>query len=90
MLDLPRRTARLPDTKTGESVRPLSSAACDLLQKIGPGKGSALVFPPSRGDGIMTGFPTVFERIAKKGGLPKDITPHIPRHSFASLAADLG
>jgi integrase len=90
MLDLPRRTARLPDTKTGESVRPLSSAACDLLQKIGPGKANALVFPPSRGDGIMTGFPTVFERIAKKGGLPKDITPHILRHSFASLAADLG
>ena len=41
-------------------------------------------------DGLMTGFPRVFERIAKKGGLPKAITPHILRHSFASLAADLG
>lgn len=84
MLDLPRRTARLPDTKTGESVRPPSSASCDLLQKIGPGKTNALVFPPSHGHGIMTGFPTAFERIAKKGGLPKDIAPHILRHSFAS------
>jgi integrase len=90
MLDLPRRTARLPDTKTGESVRPLASAACDLLRKLGPGKGDALVFPPSRGDGIMSGFPTLFERITKAGGLPKDVTPHILRHSFASLAADLG
>jgi len=24
------------------------------------------------------------------GGLPGDITPHVLRHSFASLAADLG
>ena len=29
-------------------------------------------------------------RIAKLGGLPADITPHVLRHSFASLAADLG
>lgn len=90
MLDLLRRTARLPDTKTGESVRPLASAACDLLRRLGPGKGDALVFPPSRGDGIMSGFPTLFERITKAGGLPRDVTPHILRHSFASLAADLG
>lgn len=90
MLDLPRRTARLPDTKTGESVRPLATAACDLLRKLGPGKADELVFPPSRGDGIMSGFPTLFERITKAGGLPKDVTPHILRHSFASLAADLG
>ena len=90
MLDLPRRTARLPDTKTGESVRPLASAACDLLRRLGPGKADVLVFPPSRGDGIMSGFPTLFERITKAGGLPKDVTPHILRHSFASLAADLG
>jgi integrase len=29
-------------------------------------------------------------RIAKLGDLPADITPHVLRHSFASLAADLG
>ncbi len=90
MLDLPRRTARLPDTKTGESMRPLSIAACELLRKIGAGAPNALVFPPSRGDGTMSGFPTLFERITKAANLPKDITPHILRHSFASLAADLG
>jgi len=56
----------------------------------GAGRADALVFPPSRGDGIMSGFPTLFERITKAGGLPKDVTPHILRHSFASLAADLG
>ena len=38
----------------------------------------------------MTGFPKLWARIAKLGGLPADITPHTLRHSFASLAGDLG
>jgi integrase len=38
----------------------------------------------------MTGFPKYWARIAKLGGLPVDVTPHILRHSFASLAGDLG
>jgi integrase len=90
MVDLARRTARLSDTKTGESLRPLSAAACDVLRAQGPGAADALVFPPSRGDGTMTGFPSLFARIAKAGGLPADVTPHVLRHSFASLANDLG
>lgn len=90
MVDLARRTARLTETKTGESLRPLSAAACDVLWAQGPGAADALVFPPSRGDGTMTGFPSLFERIAKAGGLPAEVTPHVLRHSFASLANDLG
>lgn len=90
MVDLARRTARLTDTKTGESLRPLSAAACDVLRGQGPGAGDALVFPPSRGDGTMTGFPSLFGRVAKAGGLPADVTPHVLRHSYASLANDLG
>ena len=38
----------------------------------------------------MTGFPRMFAQIIQLGGLPDDITPHVLRHSFASLAADLG
>jgi integrase len=90
MVNLQRRIARLPDTKTGESIRPLSAAACDVLRAQGPGAADALVFPPSRGDGTMTGFASIFGRIVKAAGLPPDITPHVLRHSFASLAADLG
>ena len=37
-VDLPRRTARLADTKTGESLRPLSHAACDVLRGLGRGR----------------------------------------------------
>ena len=90
MVDLARRTARLPDTKTGESLRPLSTAACDVLRAQGPGAADALVFPPSRGAGTMSGFPSLFARIARAGGLPAEVTPHVLRHSFASLANDLG
>jgi integrase len=49
-----------------------------------------LVFPATRGDGRMTGFPKLWARLAKLGRLPPDITPHTLRHSFASLAGDLG
>jgi integrase len=38
----------------------------------------------------MIGFPKFWKRIAKLGGLPQTVTPHTLRHSFASLAADLG
>src|SRR5207237_7307236 len=89
-IDLARRTARLADTKTRLSIRPLSHAACDVLRglpQIGPGE---LVFPATRGDGRMIGFPKLWARIAKLGELPADVTPHVLRHSFASLAGDLG
>jgi integrase len=88
-VDLPRRTGRLRDTKTGFSLRPLSLAACDVLKSL-PRMAGELVFPPTRGDSCMTGFPRFWARIARLGELPADVTPHVLRHSFASLAADLG
>jgi integrase len=89
-VDLARRTATLGETKTGRSVRPLSHAACDVMRRL-PGSGD-LVFPATRGSGdlVMSGFKKLWKRIAKLGELPPDVTPHVLRHSFASLAADLG
>ena len=89
-VDLARRTATLADTKTGRSMRPLSRSACDVLRGLGEGADAALVFPPTRGTGTMTGFRKLWDRITKLGALPADVTPHVLRHSFASLAADLG
>ena len=88
-VDLARRTATLADSKTGRSIRPLSHAACDVLHSL-PRVTDELVFPATRGDGRMTGFPKLWARIAKLGELPADITPHVFRHSYASLAGDLG
>lgn len=87
-VDLATRTARLADTKTGASMRPLSHAACDVLRSL-PRLGG-LVFPASKGtDKPMRGFHKVWLRIAKRAVLPADATPHVLRHSFASAAADL-
>jgi integrase len=88
-VDLIRRTAVLGDTKTGLSVRPLSNAACDVLRSIGK-KETGLVFPASKGDGLMTGYPKFWDKIATNKAVPSDITAHVFRHSFASLAGDLG
>jgi len=87
-VDLARRTAILADSKAGRSLRPLSHAACDVLRGIA--STGDLVFPPTRGDGIMSGFRKLWDRIAKLGELPSDLTPHVLRHSYASLASDLG
>jgi integrase len=88
-LELPQRTAVLSDSKTGESMRPLSQEACCILAAL-PRRGS-LVFPSSTDpERPMGGFQTIWRRLAKQAQLPADISPHIFRHSFASVAADLG
>ena len=87
-VDLTTRTARLPDTKTGASLRPLSHVACDVLRSL-PRMGE-LCFPASVGiDKTMRGFHKVWLRVAKQAALPADVTPHVLRHSFASVADDL-
>ncbi|MGO9398566.1 MAG: tyrosine-type recombinase/integrase [Xanthobacteraceae bacterium] len=89
-IDPPRRTVKLRDTKTGTSFRPLSNAACDIL--LGTERSSDLVFRATRGgEGVvLSSFKRLFKRIAKLADLPPDVTPHTLRHSFTSLAADLG
>ena len=87
-LDLSRRAGTLGDSKTGHSMRQLSHAACEVLR--GVARAGELVFPASRGEGVMTGYASLWEKIAQLGRLPADITPHVLRRSFASLAGDLG
>src|SRR6202030_3829139 len=76
-------------TKTGLSVRPLAHAACDVLRNMQKLSGE-LVFPATRGPGPMVGFKKFWPKLAKLGGLPADVNPHVLRHSFASLAGDIG
>jgi integrase len=86
--NLDKRTAWLPDTKTGRSRRPLSQKACVVL--AGMEKLSDLVFPPTYGTGLMSGFDSMFRRIMDVAGLPPAITSKTFRHSFISLGSDLG
>lgn len=88
-LDAPGRTARLSDTKTGVSARPLAQAVVELLERQ-PRTESHFVFPARTAGKPLQGLPRMWERIRSLGGLPDDVTLHTLRHSFASLAADLG
>ncbi|HQT64293.1 MAG TPA: tyrosine-type recombinase/integrase [Acidocella sp.] len=84
------RTAKLSSTKNDTNQRVLSKACIDLLKKRGDAKAGSLFFPPARGEGVMSGFPSYFERVCKEAGLGADVTPHVARHSYISVANDLG
>jgi integrase len=79
-IDLPRRTARLADTKTGASHRALSDDACAVISAQ-PRSGD-VVFASSSGGMPIVGYRKMWLRIAKLGDLPADITLHVLRHSF--------
>jgi integrase len=83
-LDMERRIATLGDTKTGQSVRPLSGAALEIIKRQSVREGQQFVFEHRHGSFFD------LTRWFSKLGLPDDVTPHVLRHSFASLAADLG
>jgi integrase len=77
--------------ETGVSCRPLSRAACDVLLAA-EDQSNVLVFRATRGgaDVVLSSFKKLFKKILKLAELPEDITPHTLRHSFISVAADLG
>src|SRR5262245_15935492 len=85
-VDFGRRTAILDDTKSGRSVRPLSYRAIEVLK--GVRTTGDLFFVTPTGRKIDSGYFTNLFRTLVGG--PDDITPHVLRHSFASLANDLG
>jgi integrase len=82
-LDLPRQIANLGDTKSGMSVRPLSKIAVKIIEAQ-PTK-DEFVFSYEHGRPISNLRPHWLNL-----EMPKDVTPHSLRHSFASLAGDIG
>jgi hypothetical protein len=69
-------------------LRALSQAACAVIDA--QPRISDPVFARRSGETPIVGYRKMWLRIAKLGDLPADITPHVLRRSFASLAADLG
>jgi integrase len=83
-LDMERCIATLGDTKTGVSVRPLSDTAINIIKRQKQ-NGAAYVFDHGHGKPI-----DALRHQWLKLGMSAEVTPHTLRHSFASLAADLG
>jgi site-specific recombinase XerD len=79
---------RFPDTKSGAQTRVIGRSAVDLLLSQ-PKARSLFFFPADWGDGHFIGLVRVFDRVCARAGLT-DVTLHTLRHTFASVAADLG
>jgi integrase len=88
-VDLANSCLRLADSKEGPSIRPLGAAVIRVLQRIKKQPDSPFVLRGTRGTGPYTAFPRAWRRISSQAGLA-DVTPHTLRHSFASVANDLG
>ena len=87
-LDEEEGAIRFPDTKSGAQTRVIGQAAVELLLDQ-PKTKSPFFFPADWGDGHFVGVVRVLDRICEKARLA-DVTPHTLRHTFASLAGDLG
>ncbi len=81
-------SVRFPDTKTGAQTRVLGRAAIDLLAAR-PQTGSPFFFPADWGEGHFIGVVRVLDRLCALAHL-ENVTPHTLRHTFASVAGDLG
>lgn len=79
----------LEDSKTGQSMRPLGTAALTLLQQIERCDDSEFVFPADSGEGHFQGTKTPWARAIRKAELP-GVTPHTLRHTIGSTAISTG
>lgn len=88
-IDLDRRCVRFPDTKSGPQIRVLGQSAIDQLRRLLASGTEPYVFPADWGDGHFTAVRSVLNRLCSSVGI-KTVTPHTLRHTYASVAGDLG
>ncbi len=88
-IDLSGSCLRLQDSKEGASVRPLGSPAITVIKRHVGKRGSPYLLPAERREGAYGSMPRAIERIMERAKL-SGVTAHTLRHSFASVAGDLG
>ncbi len=88
-LNRQERAIHFPDTKSGEQLRVVGGAAIACIESQPVQEHSPFVFPADVGDGHFIGIVRVLERVCAKAKL-SGVTPHVLRHTFASIAGDLG
>jgi len=80
----------LVDSKEGASIRPIGLPVVEYLEERRKHRKGTYVFPgPRAEDNAFGSFANHWEQIFADSPL-SDVTPHVLRHSFASIANDLG
>ncbi|MBW1714061.1 MAG: integrase arm-type DNA-binding domain-containing protein [Deltaproteobacteria bacterium] len=80
---------RLPDSKTGAKLVPLSAPAVEVLAQAPRLEGNPFVCPGVKSDSHLVGIQKPWQRIRARAGLD-DVRLHDLRHSFASVGAAAG
>jgi len=80
---------RLTDSKEGKSTRPVGLPVVEFMESRRAEATGRFVFPGQGDDNAFGAFPRHWDKIFKGTAL-EDITPHVLRHSFASIGNDLG
>jgi integrase len=80
---------RLEDSKEGESIRPIGLPVVEYLERRRTDDVGTYVFPGRGEDNAFASFPNHWKHVFEDSPL-SDVTPHVLRHSFASIANDLG
>ncbi len=88
-VDFEGRCLRLEDTKTGAQMRPCGQAALDHLGEAIRHAANGWVFPARSGEGHLVDLAKPVVAIRDLAALP-DLTLHILRHSFATVAHEIG
>jgi len=78
-----------PDTKSDGQVRAIGPSAVQLLTSRPARENCPYVFPSDAGDGHFTAARSCLDRLCATAQI-KGVTPHTLRHTFASVAGDLG
>ncbi len=79
----------LAETKEGPSMRPIGKAVRKLLAGLPHHEGPHVLGSPRLAGRPFLGLGQAFQRLVKQADLA-DVTPHVMRHSYASIAGDLG
>jgi integrase len=88
-LDDEEGSIHFPDTKSGAQTRVIGDPAIKVLLGQPQVGNSPFFFPADWGEGHFIGLVRVLDRVCAMAGL-KDVTPHTLRHTFASVAGELG
>jgi integrase len=88
-IDFDQSCIRLTDSKEGYSVRPVGLHVLEFLEERMPYAEGDYVFVGLRNSPVFGAFPHQWIQIFH-GSTLEGITAHVLRHSFASIANDLG